>query len=353
MILVDYRGDSPFEGGPVGLPMHLSWDWRLARIFDDEGEVVDESIWTVGRNPVTVASRLSILSKGRKTDEARRLVERFPDAIETPVHELLSGWWPQLSDAEAELLQQATLVIAQAGVAAASSDPDRRLEHLVRAGDEMRASWTTLEARVIEWAGLFLPEIDLDGQRDVIPVKISEAETLESAADALHTVPSPTGISGAEWAALSQWARGVVEVEDRLKTVESAIREVALEHLPSTSALIGPLLAARMSITANGRERLARLPSGTVQVLGAETSFFLHLRDGIPVPKHGHLFQHPWVSRSPRWVRGKIARMLSGKVSIAARLDAFDGQPWGESEVAEIEQKVAEIRQRHPKPTRR
>jgi RNA processing factor Prp31 len=45
--------------------------------------------------------------------------------------------------------------------------------------------------------------------------------------------------------------------------------------------------------------------------------------------------------------------MLSGKVSIAARLDAFNGQPWGESEVAEIEQKVAEIRQRHPKPTRR
>ena len=108
-----------------------------------------------------------------------------------------------------------------------------------------------------------------------------------------------------------------------------------------------------MSTTAHGRERFARLPSGTVQVLGAETSFFLHLRDGIPVPKHGHLFQHPWVSRSPRWVRGKIARMLSGKVSIAARLDAYNGQPWGESEVADIEQKVAEIRKRHPKPTRR
>jgi len=333
--------------------MRLSWDWRLARIFDDAGEIVDESIWNVGRNPATVASRVSLLSKGRKTDEARRLAERFPDAIETPVHELLTGWWPQLLDEEAELLQKATLVIAQAGVAAASSDPDRRLEHLVGAGDEMRATWTTLEARVIEWAGLFLPEIDLDGQRDGIPIAIAEANTLESAAVALHTESSPTGISEAEWAALSQWARGVVEVEDRLKTVESAIREVALEHLPSTSALIGPLLAARMSTTAHGRERFARLPSGTVQVLGAETSFFLHLRDGIPVPKHGHLFQHPWVSRSPRWVRGKIARMLSGKVSIAARLDAYNGQPWGESEVADIEQKVAEIRERHPKPTRR
>ena len=108
--------------------MRLSWDWRLARVFDDAGEVVDESIWNAGRKPATVASRLSLLSKGRKTDEARRLSERFPDAIETPVHELSLGWWPQLSDEEAELLQEATLVIAQAGVAAASSDPDRRLE---------------------------------------------------------------------------------------------------------------------------------------------------------------------------------------------------------------------------------
>jgi len=333
--------------------MLLCWDWRLARIFDDSGEIVDESIWNVGRNPAMVASRVSLLSKGRKTDEARRLAERFPEAVETPIHELPTGWWPQLLEEEVELLQKATLVIAQSRVAAAARYPDRRLEHLVGAGDEMRSTWTTLEARVIEWAGLFLPEIDLDGQRDSIPVAIAEADTLENAADALHTKSSPTGISEAEWAALSEWARGVVEVEDRLKTVESAIREVALEHLPSTSALIGPLLAARMSTTAHGRERFARLPSGTVQVLGAETSFFLHLRDGIPVPKHGHLFQHPWVSRSPRWVRGKIARMLSGKVSIAARLDAYNGQPWGESEVADIEQKVAEIRKRHPKPTRR
>jgi len=343
---------SPFEGEPIGPCMRLSWDWRLARIFDDAGEIVDESFWDAGRKPPTVAKRLTLLSEGRMTDEANRLSARFPEAVKTPIHELESGMWPPISSEEAELLQAATLVIAQAGIAHASSDPDRRLEHLVRAGDEMRATWTTLEARVIEWAGLFLPEINLDDNRSTIPIALARSDSLEDAATHLDTAASPTGISDSEWAALSQWARGVVEVEGRLDSVESAIREVATDHLPSTSALIGPLLAARMSTTAHGRERLARLPSGTVQVLGAESSFFLHLRDGIPVPKHGHLFQHPWVSRSPRWIRGKVARMLSGKVSIAARLDAYDGEPWGDEDVALVEAKVADIRKRHPKPQR-
>jgi len=332
--------------------MRLSWDWRLARIFDETGEIVDESVWDVGRKPATVATRLSLLSEGRMTDEAHRLSDRFPEAVQTVIHELESGLWPSLSSDEVDLLQAASLVMAQAGITRASSDPDRRLEHLVRGGDEMRATWTTLEARVIEWAGLFLPEINLDDNRSTIPIALARAESLEGAATELETAASPTGISDSEWSALSQWARGVVEVEGRLESVESAIREVATEHLPSTSALIGPLLAARMSATAHGRARLARLPSGTVQVLGAESSFFLHLRDGIPVPKHGHLFQHPWVSRSPRWVRGKIARMLSGKVSIAARLDAYGGEPWGDEEVGLVEAKVADIRKRHPKPKR-
>jgi len=343
---------SPFEVGPFGLFMRLCWDWRLARVFDESGEIVDESVWDVGRKPAAVANRLNLLSEGRMTDEARRLSERFPEAENTTIHELEANLWPPISTDEAQLLQDATLVIAQAGIAEASSNPDRRLEHLVRAGDEMRASWTTLEARVIEWAGLFLPEIDLDENRSIIPIALASAETLDGAASELETVASPSGINESEWSALSQWARGVVEVEARLQSVESAIKEIATKHLPSTSALIGPLLAARMSTTAHGRDRLARLPSGTVQVLGAESSFFLHLRDGIPVPKHGHLFQHPWISRSPRWIRGKVARMLSGKVSIAARLDAYGGEPWGDNEVREVEAKVADIRKRHPKPQR-
>ena len=342
-----------FQGGPSRIIMRLVWDWRLARILTEEGDIVDESIWNGSRNEVSVAERLSVLARQGMTEEARILNERFPDAVPSPVQELPAGWWPELSMEEMDILRQATLVMAKRDIAAVAGDPDQRLDHLVRGGDELRASFTTLEARVVEWAGMFLPEVDLDGQRDEIPAAIAQSSSLQEAAERLGGAAAPSGISDAEWMALRRWAVGVVAVESRLKAVETATREVAKEHLPSLSKLLGPLLAARMCTAAHGRQRLARLPSGTVQVLGAESSFFRHLRDGIPVPKHGHLFQHPWVSRSPRWVRGKIARMLSGKVSLAARLDAWDGEPLSDEAVAEVEGKVAEIRARHAKPSKR
>ena len=86
-----------------------------------------------------------------------------------------------------------------------------------------------------------MPEIDLDENRSIIPIALASAETLDGAASELETVASPSGINESEWSALSQWARGVVEVEARLQSVESAIKEIATKHLPSTSALIGPL----------------------------------------------------------------------------------------------------------------
>jgi nucleolar protein 56 len=61
----------------------------------------------------------------------------------------------------------------------------------------------------------------------------------------------------------------------------------------------------------------------------------------------------PQVSRSPRWVRGKIARFLAGKASIAVRVDHFDGEPWDEEQIAEINQKCENIRARFPKPPKR
>jgi nucleolar protein 56 len=56
------------------------------------------------------------------------------------------------------------------------------------------------------------------------------------------------------------------------------------------------------------------------------------------------------VSRAPKWVRGKISRLLAGKCSIAVRVDHFDGEPWNEEQIAEINREVDAIKARFPKP---
>jgi nucleolar protein 56 len=93
--------------------------------------------------------------------------------------------------------------------------------------------------------------------------------------------------------------------------------------LPNCSALIGGLVAARLLERAGGLTELSRLPASAIQVLGARTALFSHMRSGTPSPKHGIIFQHQRVHTARREVRGRVARTLAAKLAIAARLDYY------------------------------
>ncbi|MEM2386081.1 MAG: C/D box methylation guide ribonucleoprotein complex aNOP56 subunit, partial [Candidatus Bathyarchaeia archaeon] len=67
-------------------------------------------------------------------------------------------------------------------------------------------------------------------------------------------------------------------------------------------------------------------------------------------PKHGIIFQHPYLHEAKKWQRGKIARALAGKLAIAARTDVFGGRYIGEELKADLEKRVEEIRQKYAEP---
>ena len=59
--------------------VRVIYDWRLARVVDDEDQIIDELYW----NRVSIKNlvdRLSDLQSGRISPEARILMKRFPDA---------------------------------------------------------------------------------------------------------------------------------------------------------------------------------------------------------------------------------------------------------------------------------
>jgi nucleolar protein 56 len=118
------------------------------------------------------------------------------------------------------------------------------------------------------------------------------------------------------------------EIEHMENTRTILAREVSFranEVIPNTSALIGGLVAARLMSHAGGLLSLSRLPASAIQVLGARSALFSHLKTRSPCPKHGVIFQHRRVHNAPREVRGKVARVLACKLAIAARLDYFNG----------------------------
>ena len=333
--------------------MRIHFDWRLARVIDSDGNVVDEVVWSGKRSIGALADRLAELQSGRLSPEARVLAERFSEAEADHLGAMSDPDWPEPDGDEQALLAEATDRLARRGVADAAGDLDRRLDMLSSAASELRASWTTSEARCVEWAGLFLSEADLDAQRRDIPAAVAEADSIGGAAEALEISAPEHKPSPAEWDALRSHATGVVELTGRLDAAETATRELAGEYLPTLSMVVGPLGAAKLVVLAGGRERLARMPSGSLQVLGASGAMAAHRR-GAPPPKHSPvLFSLPQVSRSPRWVRGKISRFLAGKCSIAVRVDHFDGEPWDEEQIAEINREVDAIKARFPKPPKR
>jgi len=142
-------------------------------------------------------------------------------------------------------------------------------------------------------------------------------------------------------------------VADQRRAVEAYVERSIRELAPNVSELTGPIIAARLVTLAGGVEDLARAPAGTVQLLGAERALFRHLRTGSRPPKHGVLFQHPWVHGAPPWQRGAIARAFAAKISLAARADAYTKRKIAPDLLRNLEVAIAEIhRRKADKPNR-
>ena len=50
--------------------MRIHYDWRLARVIDSDGLVVDEMAWSSKRSARALADRLHDLQSGRMSPEA-------------------------------------------------------------------------------------------------------------------------------------------------------------------------------------------------------------------------------------------------------------------------------------------
>ena len=90
---------------------------------------------------------------------------------------------------------------------------------------------------------------------------------------------------------------------------------------PELLKVCGNLIGARLISLAGGLRHLAEITSSKIQVLGAEKAMFRHLKGKSKAPKFGVIFVHESISKSNE--KGKAARRLASKISIAAKKDYF------------------------------
>ena len=122
---------------------------------------------------------------------------------------------------------------------------------------------------------------------------------------------------------LSNLKQTYLQVQDLIEILSKHIDEEAPKIFPAMVELLDSQLTVRLVSCAGSLAKLARLPSSTIQLLGAEKALFRHISDGSLPPKHGILYQHPSVKSSQRKNKGRITRSLASKVAIAAKIDYY------------------------------
>ena len=237
----------------------------------------------------------------------------------------------------------------------------------VLAVDDLDKSLNLFMNRIREWFGLHYPELDrlLDkhetyarlvvnlGTRENFTAEILEQEGLPKAKSqtvaevALASMGADIG--NEDLAQIQAMCRNVLGLYSLRQSLENYVDSIMDEAAPNTKTIAGSLLGARLIAIAGGLINLAKLPASTIQVLGAEKALFRSLKTKSRPPKHGIIFQHPMIHDAKRWQRGKIARALAGKLSIAARVDAFSGKYAGDELKADLDKRISEIKERYEK----
>ncbi|MCL2143093.1 MAG: ribosomal biogenesis protein [Methanomassiliicoccaceae archaeon] len=232
---------------------------------------------------------------------------------------------------------------------------DKSLVQAIRHLDDVIESCNLMNERLHEWYGLHFPELgDHAKERkycDLVARHGERSGIIEELGINIESIGSE--MDTADIKAIMKLSDTLCKIYDDRERIESYISGLAKEVAPNMCTLLGDALAARLISSAGGLERLASLPSSTLQLLGAEKAMFRHLRSGKKPPKHGMIFQHPEVHRAPYWQRGNISRALAGKALIAAKVDNYKGEFIGDVLLEEFSKKVEDIKKRYPEPPKR
>ncbi|CAI0548168.1 unnamed protein product [Linum tenue] len=122
---------------------------------------------------------------------------------------------------------------------------------------------------------------------------------------------------------IQMFAQRVMELAEYRKNIHEYLIEKMNGIAPNLAALIGEIVGARLISHAGSLTNLAKCPSSTLQILGAEKALFRALKTRGNTPKYGLIFHSSFIGRASARNKGRMARYLANKCSIATRIDCF------------------------------
>ena len=323
---------------------------RLADIDDkkivpEEMEIIDE----VSKD----CDEIIIESNKRKSDyDNEKVVIKNPN----PAGEYLRSNYEEFGLNDEEITEiYRNLAIYK--IKKESASEDKHLIQAINTIDEIDESISKQIERIREWYALYFPEMDVIKNNETYIKLISQNKTKEEIINAKpeafpgDIIDLEEDINPKDIEIMNNYANSIYEMQQTRKNLEEYVDFKMQDIAPNLRLLVGSSLGAKLISHAGGLKRLAVYPSSTVQIMGAEKALFRHLKSGDRPPKYGLIYQHPQVRGAKWWNRGKIARMLAGMISHAARRDVFT-KTFDENAFDEFIKKAEEIEKNNPFPTK-
>ncbi len=110
----------------------------------------------------------------------------------------------------------------------------------------------------------------------------------------------------------------LIKLKDNL---ENILEKLFLENYINFYKLTNIKIASKMLEIAGSFKRLVSMPASTIQLLGSEKSFFKALKTHKNTPKYGVLYNHPSMQSLSKRNKGRFARTIAAKISIALKSD--------------------------------
>ncbi len=339
--------------------MYLVTTWFGSFVIDN-GEIVKSNLFP--KQADAIAKRMARVEDFKTLKEEEQLAESLDEffVLEKRL-EKIGGTYtqeemelprPEDHGFDRSLLRDAMMEIAKKRLRG-SVGIDDHISQAVHTIDDLIQTSNLLSERLHEWYNLHFPELEKMVSGSKYAKLIAEHGDRKSIPGVEFEGSVGAELSEEDRGTIMQFAQLLMEVDSERHELEEYIEANMREHASNVTHLAGPLIGARLICLAGGLEELARMPSSTIQLLGAEKALFRHLKEGTKPPKHGVIFQHPYLHKAPYWQRGNIARAFAGKISIAARADHYSKEFIAEKLREELERSIREIRKKHREPPAR
>lgn len=214
-----------------------------------------------------------------------------------------------------------------------SEAEDKLLIQAINSLDELDESISKLVSRLREWYSIHFPELDLISNHEVYTKLVSDKghrnlvfEENLSSYNFDITESIGADIAEEDLIIIQNLASSIASLQKSRKDIETYIESKMDTVAPNLKDIAGASLGAKLIAHVGSLNRMATYPSSTIQIMGAEKALFRHLTTGERPPKHGLIYQHPDIRSAKWWIRGKLARVLASKISLAVRKDVYSGE---------------------------